>query len=261
MKPSIILIFILFTTNVFSQDIEITSPKANNEYNLGDRIPITWKDISGITPGQVKIQYSVNNSEWRTINENAETGPVRGWFDWQTEPGWKSGNYKIKIKALYGNMNEFITNGSFQMNKKGFKDTEVPETNYMIILSQGFIKRTQTYLYQFKAAFEPVWYWFDNTLGAGVNVGTVYKNPGWSGQIGPVLNIRLARDFLKFENIILGKVYWTTSFLFQNSKTKMMETGFLLDAGIILELKYGREFWKNEWCIISGAGIDLALIF
>lgn len=261
MKKNIMLFFIFFCTNTFSQNIEIISPKAYDEYELGDRISIAWKDTSNVTLGPVNIYFSSNNGEWKIIIQDYQPGRVRGLFDWQTNSDWESGNYKIKIETLYGNRREFLTNGNFSLKEEETRCSEEFEINYPIIISQGFIKRNHTLLYYFKTTFEPIYYWCDNTIGTGLNIGAVYKNPGWSSQIGPILNIRLARDFLKFENIILGKIFWTTSFLFQNSNTKILETGFLLNAGLIIILKYGREFWKNEWYLTSGLGIDLALLF
>ncbi len=261
MKKIAILFFIFSCTNALSQNIEINSPNVNVEYELGDRISIAWEDVSEIPLGPVNIFFSVNNGEWQNITRNYQPGTVRGWYDWQTNSGWESGNYKIKIKTLYGNEKEFITNGNILLIEKETKVSEEQEISYPMIVSQGFIKRNHTVLYYFTATFQPIYYWFDNTLGTGLNIGAVYKNPVWSGQIGPIINIRLARDFLKFENIILGKIFWTTSFLFQNSNTKVLETGFLIDAGLIIVLKYGREFWKNEWYITSGVGIDLTLLF
>lgn len=260
-KKNVILFCIFFCANILSQNIEIISPKANDEYEVGDRISIAWEDTSNVNLGPVNIFFSSNNGEWQNITRDYQLGTARGWFDWQTNSDWGSGHYKIKIETLYGNRKEFITNGNFFLKGRKIKDIEEHEIIYPIIISQGFIKRNQTLLYYFKTTFEPIYYWCDNTIGTGLNTGIVYKNPKWSGQIGPIINIRLARDFLKFENIILGKIYWTISFLFQNNNTKMMETGLLLDAGLIINLKYGREFWKNEWYITSGFGIDIDLLF
>jgi hypothetical protein len=261
MKISVILLLIFCSAGALSQSIEITSPKVNAEYELGDRISITWKDVSGVSLDSVNIFFSLNNGEWQTITRDYQPGKVKGWYDWQTNSDWESGNYKIKIETLYGNKKDFIPDGSFSLRKKAIKDIEEPEISWPIILSQGFLKRNPTLLYYFTATFEPIYYWCDNTIGAGLNLGAVYKNPVWSGQIGPTLNIRVVRDFPKFENIILGKIYWTTSFLFQNSNTKILQTGLLIDARLNINLRYGRDFWKNEWYLISGIGIDLTLIF
>jgi hypothetical protein len=261
MKKIEILFFVLLYANIFSQNLRIISPGVDKEYFLGDRIPVSWKDISGEPLDRVNISFSFNNEEWQTITSNYEPGMITGLFSWQTKPDMKSGKYKIKIGTLYGNGKEFIIDGKFFLVKKEAKDEEENEICYPVLLSQGFTERLSLCLYYFSFTFEPAYYFFDNNFGIGLNIGAAFVNSNRSLQTGPYLNFRLTRDILKFENMILGRFYFTASFLFQNNNRKIFESGFLMEAGLSISLKFGREFWKNEWYLTSGVGINLGLLF